>query len=250
MEKNYIIFNHIKELKYRFFYVFLSIIISFTTFYFFLGELTYIIIKPLFTNNNYEIQELIYTDMAEAFYASIKLTIFFSFYISVPILIYHFYYFILPGIYLNEQKSILYFIKISLSLMILSFLFAYLFFVPIVWDFFLNYDFNLNQNVFKISFQGKIIEYINFITKILFSFIICFQLPLFFMILLKMELLSYKKLEKYRSINIIFCFICGALFSPPDVLSQILLAIPLCFVYEINILFSLFLNNKKSCLET
>ena len=214
---------------------------TFTTFYYFLGELTYIIIKPLFINNNYEIQELIYTDMAEAFYASIKLTIFFSFYISVPILIYHFYYFILPGIYLNEQKSILYFIKISLSLMILSFLFAYLFFVPIVWDFFLNYDFNLNQNVFKISFQGKIIEYINFI---------CFQLPLFFMILLKMELLSYKKLEKYRSINIIFCFICGALFSPPDVLSQILLAIPLCFVYEINILFSLFLNNKKSCLET
>ena len=78
MKKNYIIFNHIEELKYRFFYIFLSLIISSITFYSFLGELTYVVIKPLFVNENYEIQELIYTDMSEAFFASMKLTLFFS----------------------------------------------------------------------------------------------------------------------------------------------------------------------------
>ena len=250
MKKNYIILNHIEELKYRFFYIFLSFIISLITLYFFLGELTYIIIKPLFLNNNYEIQELIYTDISEAFFASLKLVLFFSCYFSIPVIIYHLYYFFLPGVYLHEQKSILYFIILSLFLMVISFCFAYLFFVPIVWDFFLNYDLNLNKNIFKVSFQGKIIEYVNLITNILFSFIICFQFPLIFLILIKTKLISTKKLQYYGPFNIILCFICGAIFSPPDVFSQICIAIPLCFIYEINILFSLFLNSKEYCLET
>jgi sec-independent protein translocase protein TatC len=249
MAKNYIILNHIEEFKYRFFYILLTLVISFITFYIFIGELTYVVIKPLFLNNNYEIQELIYTDMSEAFLASIKLTLFFACYSCIPIIIYHLYYFFLPGLYIHEQKSILQFIIISICLMVTSFTFAYLFFVPIVWDFFLNYDLNIDKNLFKVSFQGKIIEYINLITSILFSFVICFQLPLFFMVLLKTELISYKELQKYRPLNIILCFFCGAIFSPPDVFSQICIAIPLCFVYEINILFSLFLNNKKCCLE-
>jgi sec-independent protein translocase protein TatC len=250
MKKNYIIFNHIEELKYRFFYIFLSLIISSITFYSFLGELTYVVIKPLFVNENYEIQELIYTDMSEAFFASMKLTLFFSCYSCIPIIIYHLYYFFLPGVYLHEQKAILQFIIISLLLIVISFSFAYLFFVPIVWDFFLSYDLNLDKNILKVSFQGKIIEYINLITNILFSFVICFQLPLFFMILVKTKLISFKKLQYYRPLNIVLCFVCGAIFSPPDIFSQICIAIPLCFIYEINILFSLFLSNKEYCLET
>ena len=77
MSKNYILFNHLEELKYRFLYILISFIFNFINFYFFLGEITYLIIKPL-TLNNSKIHELIYTDMSEAFFASIKLSISFT----------------------------------------------------------------------------------------------------------------------------------------------------------------------------
>jgi|TARA_B110001450_G_scaffold238467_1_gene245491 sec-independent protein translocase protein TatC len=250
MKKHYKIFNHIEEFKYRSVYIVISFILSFSTLYLFLGETTYVLIKPLFGNDNQEVQELIYTDMAEAFFASIKLTIFFAFYSSIPMILYHIYFFTMPGMYIHEQKVVLNYIIISISLTTISSFVAYTLFVPLIWDFFLNYDFNLNKDIFQVSFQGKIIEYINLITNVFLSFILCFQIPLIFLILLKIEFISSKSLKKYRSINIVFCFICGALLSPPDVFSQICIAIPLCFVYEINILISLFLSNKKSYLET
>ena len=248
MSKNYILFNHLEELKYRFLYILISFIFSFISFYFFLGEITYLIIKPL-TLNNSKIHELIYTDMSEAFFASIKLSISFTIIIIIPIILYHLYFFFLPGMYMHEKNKVFKYIIVSITLMYISLLFVYNFFIPIVWDFFLNYDFNLNNNLFRISFEGKIIEYVNLVTKIFFTFIFCFQFPLIFFIFLKLKLISTNNLKKYRSLNIVFCFILGALFSPPDVISQILIAIPLCFMYELNIIFSLYLSNLEGYLE-
>ena len=95
MSKNYILFNHLEELKYRFLYILISFIFNFISFYFFLGEITYLIIKPL-TLNNSKIHELIYTDMSEAFFASIKLSISFTIIIIIPIILYHLYFFFCP----------------------------------------------------------------------------------------------------------------------------------------------------------
>ena len=248
MSKNYILFNHLEELKYRFLYILISFIFSFISFYFFLGEITYLIIKPL-TLNNSKIHELIYTDMSEAFFASIKLSISFTIIVIIPIILYHLYFFFLPGMYKKKKNKVFKYIIVSITLMYISLLFVYNFFIPIVWDFFLNYDFNLNNNLFRISFEGKIIEYVNLVTNIFFTFIFCFQFPLIFFIFLKLKLISTNNLKKYRSLNIVFCFILGALFSPPDVISQILIAIPLCFMYELNIIFSLYLSNLEGYLE-
>lgn len=249
MKKNYILFNHLEEIRYRLFYILVSFALNLINFYWFLGEITYLTIKPL-TSNNSNIQQLIYTDMSEAFFASIKISIFFTLIIIIPIILYHLYFFFLPGMYVYERKNIIKYIFISLILMYLSLNFAYSFFIPIIWDFFLNYDFNLNNNLFRISFEGKIIEYINLVTTIFFSFIFCFQIPLLFFILLKFEIISINNLKKYRSINIVCCFVLGALFSPPDVISQVLIAIPLCVMYELNIMFSLYLSNREGYLET
>lgn len=249
MKKNYILINHFYELKYRLIYIVLSIVINFVVFYFFLGELTYLIIKPLTQDINLKVQELIYTDMSEAFFASIKLSFYSAIFITIPIFLYHIYFFFLPGMYKYEKKTILKYINLSLILIIISFNCAYIFFIPLIWNFFLNYDFNIDNTLFIISFDGKIIEYIDLIINILVGFILCFQVPLLFFILLKLKILTNKELIKYRSLNIILCFILGACFSPPDVISQILLAIPLCIIYEINIFFSLFLSNQKGYLE-
>ena len=135
MSKNYILFNHLEELKYRFLYILISFLFSFISFYFFLGEITYLIIKPL-TLNNSKIHELIYTDMSEAFFASIKLSISFTIIVIIPIILYHLYFFFLPGMYMHEKNKVFKYIIVSITLMYISLLFVYNFFIPIVWDFF------------------------------------------------------------------------------------------------------------------
>ena len=249
MNKNYIIVNHLLELKYRFYYTLLSFIFSFFTLYFYLGETMYIIIKPLLLIENIEINHLIYTNMAEVFFATLKLSLSLSSYTILFIILYQIYYFILPGIFKYEQKKVKKIIYIIIILLVLSFIFTYNFFVPFVWSFFLQYDINLNDDLFKLSFEGKIIEYINLITSILFTFFLCFQLPILFGFCLKLEILSAKKLEIFRSFAIVLCFILGAICSPPDVISQISLAIPLCLTYELSIFYGLFLSNKLKLLR-
>jgi sec-independent protein translocase protein TatC len=249
MNKNYIVFNHLLELKYRFYYTVLSFIFSFLTLYFYLGETLYIIIKPLLMIENIEVNHLIYTNMAEVFFATLKLSFSLSCYSILFIMLYQVYYFILPGIFKHEQKKFRRILSIIMILLVLSFIFTYNFFVPYVWSFFLQYDVNLNDELFKLSFEGKIIEYINLITNILFTFFICFQLPIVFGFCLKLEILSAKKLEIFRSFAIVLCFIIGALCSPPDVISQISLAIPLCLTYELSIFYGSFLSNKLKLLR-
>jgi len=249
MNNNYIIFNHIHELKYRLYYTITSLLFCFIVLYNYIGEIMYIIIKPLLILENIKIQHLIYTDMTEVFFSSLKLTLSLSLYSTLFIILYHIYYFILPGTYKHEQKEIVKIITIVIILLFSSFIFVYQFFVPFVWAFFLQYDININHDLFRLSFEGKIIEYINLITNILFTFTLCFQLPLIFMFCLRIGIVSTKKLENFRSIAIVLCFIMGALCSPPDVISQISLAIPLCLTYEFSIFYGLFLSNKLKLLR-
>jgi len=126
-----------------------------------------------------------------------------------------------------------------------SLLLTYYILIPLFWDFFLTQHFTIDPEIFKIDYQGKIIEYINLLNNILFCFILSFQIPLVLTILIHYNIIDINTLKNYRAINIILCFICGALLSPPDILSQISLAIPLCCLYEVNLLFGIFLSKKK-----
>ena len=248
MNRNIAVLNHIKELQFRILYILLSFIICFCILYYHINETTYICIKPLLLNENLKVDNLIFTDLSEIFICTLKLTFFLSNYITINIIIYHLYFFIVPGTYIYEQKKLLKILMVSLIFIYLSLFITYKILIPLFWDFFLTQHISIDTEIFRIDYQGRIVEYINLLNKILLGFLLSFQLPLILTFMLYNNLIKVTTLTQYRSINIIFCFICGALFSPPDVFSQIALAIPLCCLYELYLLFGCYLNKKKKFL--
>ena len=247
MKKDILLRNHFNEIKFRFFYLILSCFISLIFLYHFSFELIFIFVKPLLIiNQEIDTTQLIYTNITEAFFSFFYLSLIIMIILNIPLLCYHFYFFIIPGLYKNEQKQIIIFFFIYTLILFGSFYFIYFFLIPLIWTFFLDYEKSLNSDLFNLSFQGKINEYIELLIRLNITFLICFQLPIFLFLLIYLEIISIKMIIKNRRINIIIAFILGALFSPPDVISQILLAIPLCFFYEIIIFCGLFLSNRKN----
>lgn len=249
MQKSIAIINHIKELQFRSFYIIITFIINFIVLYFYINETTYLCIKPLILNNNFKSNNLIFTDLSELFFCTVKLTFFLSSYLTIIIIIYQVYYFLIPGTYKHEQKKIFKILISSLILLLFSLFLTYMLIIPLFWNFFLTEHISIDSNILKIDYQGKIIEYINLLNSILFGFLISTQIPLILTFFLYNKIINVKTVQKYRSFNILFCFICGALFTPPDVLSQISLAIPLCALYEINIFFGIYLNKRETLVQ-
>ena len=242
-------FIHLNEFRYRLIYLFIAFIFNFVVLYLYLGEMLYLITKPL-TTNLLEHQFLIYTNLSEAFFTTICLTIYVNILITaIPLVIYHIYYFIIPGLYKYEQKKVAKTIRNILIIYLLSIILTHTILMPIILEFFLTYDFGIDSNIFRIEFQGKIIEYINFILQIYISTIIATQIPVFLILFVKQGILENRIMLKGRSWIIILCFILGALFSPPDIISQVFIAIPLYITYEITILISFFLDISKEYLE-
>lgn len=249
MRKNIAIINHIKELQFRSLYIILTFIINFIVLYFYINETTYLCIKPLILNESIKVDNLIFTDLSELFFCTLKLTFFLSSYLTITIIIYQIYYFLIPGTYKHEQKRIFKVLSTSIILLLFSLLLTYNLLIPLFWNFFLTEHISIDSNIFRIDYQGKIIEYINLLNSILFGFLISFQVPLVLTFLLYNKIIDVRTVQKYRSFNILFCFICGALFSPPDIFSQISLAIPLCALYELNILFGIYLNKRETLVQ-
>ena len=250
ISKNITLFNHMYELKYRFLYYILSNIITMIVCYEFSNELIYILVKPLLQNEVHKIDQLIYTNITEAFFTYINISIFFAIYLTIPILIYQLFFYVLPGLYNHEKNKVILFIIVSKLTLILSIFTIYNIVLPIIWSFFLEFD-NTNANeVFQLSFEGKVNEYIYVIQNLFLSFTFCSQIPVLILLLLKLEVLNIHLLIKSRTIIVICCFILGALLSPPDVFSQTLLAIPLYIMFEMSIFVSIYLKNslKKTIL--
>ena len=247
MKKDILLRNHLNEIKFRSFYLILSCFISLTFLYHFSFELIFVFIEPLLIiNQEVDTSQLIYTNITEAFFSFFYLSLISMILFNIPLLCYHLYFFILPGLYKNEQRQILIFFFVYTVIFFGCFYLIYFFLIPLIWAFFLDYEKSLNSDLFNLSFQGKISEYIQLLIRLNITFLICFQLPIFLFLLIYLEIIAIKTLVNNRRVNIIIAFILGALFSPPDIISQILLAIPLCFFYEIIIFCGIFLSNRKN----
>jgi sec-independent protein translocase protein TatC len=122
-------------------------------------------------------------------------------------------------------------------------LFCYYLIIPKAWNFFLSYQQNIAGS--EIRLEAKISEYLNLFVQIITSFGICFQLPIILCILTILGLTSSKFLKEKRRLFIVIIFIIAAIFTPPDVFSQIALAIPLILLYEFSILFCMLIEARK-----
>jgi sec-independent protein translocase protein TatC len=242
---NISIINHIKEFKYRMAYVVISGILTFFVAYIYSLELFYFFAKPLI---NLKVEDfeysLIYTDITEAFFTYLNLSLYISITFSFLFLIHQITFFLIPGLYSKEAKLVKKIKYIIYFSCIISTIITYFLMIPFIWHFFISNETSNTISSMNIHFEGKLNEYIYILLRVFFSILCVFISPLILFILVRLKIVSLNILINQRKIAFILIFILGALLSPPDVISQILLAIPLCISYELIIFIILFNKNN------
>ncbi|HJK87381.1 MAG TPA: twin-arginine translocase subunit TatC [Candidatus Megaira endosymbiont of Hartmannula sinica] len=246
--------DHIKELKGRVITILLFFTIGFFIAYYFKEDFYSILLKPL--EKTGLIESMIYTDLTEAFSTYIKITSFAALLFTIPFFIWNIYYFISPG--LNNEEVVVFRVVIIFIpiLFMLGIFFVYFFVMPNAWEFFSSFQIKsvnnlklattskllLNVNtdqtnlVGSLSLYPKISEYVNLSINLMLSFGFLFQIPVITIILYILDIITIQTLIDKRRIVIVVIFILAAIFTPPDVLSQIILAVPLLLLYELSII--------------
>jgi len=236
------LFNHILEIAWRLYYILWTIFFSFISCLIFFQELSYLLTKPLLNLIILESNSFIYTHMTEIFFTWLNNSFFISLLCSLPVIYIHIWLFIIPGLYEFERKKVFYYLSGSLTLLILGFLLGYYILIPLTWKFFLELEFN--SPLLMIKFIPKINEYFEILISTGIWLILSFQLPLLFLILVKWNLISLEKFIYSRHLSILYCLIIGALLSPPDVYSQLFMALPTWFFYEFTIFILILKKNR------
>jgi len=187
---------------------------------------------------------MIYTALHEGFFTQVKVAFFISICISLPIFLIQIWRFVAPGLYLNEKKAFLPFLLATPILFIAGASMVYYVVVPLAWDFFLSFQATGVDGALPIELEPRISEYLSLIMKLIFAFGLCFELPVILLLLTKSGILTPEDLASKRKYAILTAFIVAAILTPPDVISQILLALPIIVLYEISIILSKILNKK------
>lgn len=187
-------------------------------------------------------QRLIYTDLTEAFFTYLKVAMFAGGFLTFPFLMLQVWLFVAPGLYPKERKSILPFLIASPLLFVMGGLLVYYGVLPMAWKFFLSFQSSADETVLPVILEAKVGEYLNLVMILIFAFGICFQMPVIMAFLAKAGLITAKTLVSKRRYAIVGIFVVAAILTPPDVISQFALAIPLLALYEISILLVRYLN--------
>ena len=186
---------------------------------------------------------MIATEVISPFFAPFKLTIFAAVFFSVPYILFQAWAFITPGLYTKEKKLILPLLVSSTLLFYTGVLFAYYIVFPVLFAF-------LSQTAPDgIQVMTDINDYLNFIIKLFFAFGVSFEIPVATFLLIRSDFVEVEKLEANRAYIILGAFFAGMLLTPPDVISQILLAVPIWLLFESGLILGKIYNNKREDLQ-
>jgi sec-independent protein translocase protein TatC len=236
------IVDHFMEFKKRFilslaFFIF-TFAICWTYREVFLKFFTY----PLLKNST--INHLIFTKITEAFTSYIHIIFLSALVFSLPFILTQIWMFLSPALSHNEKSATRGYTIASLFLFFSGAIFAYFFIIPVMFDFFLGFqNFVKTDTALSLYIEPKISEYISTIQSMLMAFGLAFQLPIGLVLSVQTGILSLNDLKYNRKYAILSATIIGAVLTPPDVISQIMLALPLLVLYEASILY---LSLKKS----
>ena len=231
--------DHLMELRKRLVRCVIILFIGFGACYYYKDFIFDIVTRPLvqvLPKNSY----LIYTGLTEAFFVYMKLAFFASLIITCPFIIYQIWKFISPALHSTEKKYVLPFVLFSTLLFISGVLFGYFIALPPAFEFFVSFNNRYLQSMISFS------DYISLFVTFLLGFGLSFELPVFMFFLAKLGIVNSQMLSKQRKYAILVIFIVAAILTPsPDALSQILMAIPLMFLYEVSIFITKFAGKKK-----
>ena len=221
-------FGHLRELRARILKSLVVILVCFSSLVYFSNDIYLFLSEPLlsFLPEN---SSMIATEVASPFLTPLKLTFFVSLLLSMPFLLNQIWKFIAPGMYENEKSLSFLLILSSLILFYLGILFTYFLVLPLVFGFF------TGAAPQGILIMTDISRYLDFVLSLMFAFSIAFEIPILIFLLIWSGITTSEKLRNARPYVIITCFIVGMLVTPPDVISQSLLAIPAWALFEIGL---------------
>jgi sec-independent protein translocase protein TatC len=237
--------EHLKELRKRLVYCAFALVLSSLFSYLFVKDIYQFLVKPLadILGNSGD-RKMIFTNLTEAFFTYLRLSVFSGIILSFPIIAYQVYSFCAPGLYKNEKRFFIPFIFVGPILFFIGASFVYYFLFPTAWKFFLSFEIPSGNGSLPIMLEAKISEYLSLVTALILAFGITFQLPLLVVLLVKIGLVDVNGLKKFRKFAFIIILTVAAFITPPDVFSQLALAIPLYLLYEASILFCKYIKKN------
>src|SRR6185436_18444903 len=178
---------------------------------------------------------MIATDVTGTFFVPLKVTLMAAFLLALPYVLWQAWAFVAPGLYQHERRLALPVIVSSFVFFLIGMAFAYFLVFPIAFGFFANYTPE------GVTMMTDIDKYLSFVLTMFIAFGITFEVPVVVIVLVRMRIVSLEKLRSIRPYVIVGAFVVGAVFTPPDVVSQLLLAVPLWLLYELGLLLARFM---------
>ncbi|HEY3179980.1 MAG TPA: twin-arginine translocase subunit TatC [Casimicrobiaceae bacterium] len=221
--------SHLIELRSRLLRAIVAVVLVLVALFPFAKDIYALLAKPLLRVLP-QGSTMIATDVTGTFLVPLKVTLMAAFLIALPYVLYQAWAFIAPGLYQHEKRLVMPVLVSSFLFFLIGMAFAYFFVFPVAFGFFAGYA------PIGVQMMTDIDKYLSFVLTMFIAFGLTFETPVVVIVLVRMRIVTLEKLRSARPYVIVGAFVVGAVFTPPDVISQLLLAVPLWLLFELGLL--------------
>jgi sec-independent protein translocase protein TatC len=225
--------SHLIELRSRLLRSIVAVVVVLVALFPFAKDIYAVLAKPLL-HALPQGATMIATDVTGTFLVPLKVTLMTAFLIALPYVLYQAWAFVAPGLYQHEKRLALPVLVSSVLFFAVGMAFAYFFVFPVAFGFFAGYT------PAGVQMMTDIDKYLSFVLTMFIAFGITFETPIVVIVLVRMRIVSLEKLKSARPYVVVGAFVVGAIFTPPDVISQLMLAVPLWLLFELGVLLARF----------
>jgi sec-independent protein translocase protein TatC len=231
--------SHLVELRDRIIRAGISVIVVFLGLVYWAPDIFKLLARPLMMNLPKD-GKLIVTDVTGSFFVPMKVTMMVALVIALPVVLYQIWAFVAPGLYQHEKKLVVPLVGSSYILFLCGMAFAYFVVFPTIFRVMAHYNAPLGA-----AMNTDIDNYLSFVLTMFIAFGVTFEVPIVVVLLVRMGVLTVKKLRQIRPYVIVGAFVVSAVVTPPDVFSQLILAVPLIVLYEAGIIAARLIVGKQ-----